>query len=106
MPNSLRCRIKKLCHQGIINEKDRDRIINGLDNMDTLYKINTITFKRFYPEELIVQENSSHLREVIVKDLAQDIAINLDNYIDYHTEFCPHINKYCFYGEIKVVSRK
>jgi len=39
MPNSLRCRIKKWCYQGIFNEKDRDRLINGLDCADALPEI-------------------------------------------------------------------
>ena len=69
------------------------------------HKIDTLRFERFYPEALITQENSSYLREVIVKDIAQGLASNLDKYIDYNTEFCPRINKYRFYGEIKVVDR-
>ena len=67
------------------------------------HKIDTLKFERFYPEALIVRENSSYVREVIVKDIAQGLASSLDKYIFYHTEFCPHINKYRFYGEIKVV---
>lgn len=40
MPNSLRCRIKKLCYQGIIiTDKDCDRLITALDNEDVLDKI-------------------------------------------------------------------
>ena len=39
MPNSLRCRIKKWCYQGIFNEKDRDRLIHGLDCADALQEI-------------------------------------------------------------------
>lgn len=70
------------------------------------HKINTLRFERFYPEELIANENSSYLRKVIVEDIVQSLASNLDDYIDYYTEFCPHINKYRFYGEIKVISRK
>lgn len=69
-------------------------------------KIDTLRSERLYPEALIMQGNSSHLREVIVKDIAQGLASSLDKYMDYHTEFCPHINKYRFYGEIKVVNRK
>jgi hypothetical protein len=69
------------------------------------HKIDTLKFERFYPEALIVQENSSYLREVIVKDIAQGLASSLNKYIDYYTEFCPHINKYRLCGEIKVVDR-
>lgn len=69
------------------------------------YKIDTVRFERLYPEALIAQGNSSYLREVVVKDIAQHLANSLDKYIDYHAEFCPHVNKYRFYGEIKVVDR-
>ena len=69
------------------------------------HKIDTLRVERFYPKALIIQENSNYLREVIVKDIAQDLASNLDKYMDYKTEFCPRINKYRFHGEIKVVDR-
>lgn len=39
MPNSLRCKVKNLCHKGILNEKDRDRLIHGLDCADALPEI-------------------------------------------------------------------
>lgn len=69
------------------------------------YKIDTLRVERFYPDALIVQENSDYLREIVVKDIAQRLASSLDKYIDYRTEFCPHINHYRFLGEIKVVDR-
>ncbi len=31
------------------------------------HKIDTLRFERFYPEELVVEENNSYLREVIVR---------------------------------------
>ncbi len=69
------------------------------------HKIDTLRFERFYPEAVIAQEDSSYLREVMVKNIAESLASSLDKYIDYNIEFCPHINKYRFYGEIKVVDR-
>lgn len=69
------------------------------------HKIDTLRFERFYPEALIVRAQSDYLRETVVKDIAQYIASSLDEYIDYRTEFCPHINKYRVLGEIKVVDR-
>lgn len=69
------------------------------------HKIDTLKCERLYPEALITQENSSQVRGIIVRDIAQSIVSNLDKYIEYHTEFCPHINKYRFYGEIDVVDR-
>ena len=67
------------------------------------HKIDTLRFERFYPAALVTQEYSDYLREVIVKDIAQGIASSLDKYIVYNTKFCPNINKYRFYGEIKIV---
>ena len=69
------------------------------------HKIDTLRFERFYPDALIVQEKGDYLREIVVKDIAQGLASSLDKYIDYRTEFCHHINKYRFLGEIKVVDR-
>ena len=70
-------------------------------------KIDTLRFERLYPgpEAIIFMENSNYLREVIAKDIALSLASSLDKYIDYHTEFCPHINQYRIWGEIKVVDR-
>ena len=70
------------------------------------HKIDTLRFERFYPSALIMHADNSYLREVIVKDIAQGLASSLDKYIDYYMEFCPHINKHRFCGEIKIVSRK
>ena len=69
------------------------------------HKIDTLRVERFYPEAFISRENSSYLQEVIARDIAQFLASSLDKYIDYRTEFCPHINKYRFLGEIRVVDR-
>ena len=69
------------------------------------HKIDTLRFERFYPAELVVNENSNYLREVIVNDIAQCLASSLDKYIVYYMEFCPHINKHRIFGEIKVVDR-
>lgn len=39
MPNSLRCRIKKLGYQGKLSDKDVERIIKGLDTSDAIENI-------------------------------------------------------------------
>ena len=39
MPHSLRVKIKKLRYKGAITDKDCDRLITALDNMDVLDKI-------------------------------------------------------------------
>lgn len=68
-------------------------------------KVDTLRFERFYPKELVVQPNDSYFQEVITRDIAKEMVNSLDKYMDYYTEFCPHINKYRFYGEIKFVRR-
>lgn len=39
MPNSLKCKVKHLCHNRTITERDRDRILKALEQQDTLDKI-------------------------------------------------------------------
>lgn len=39
MPNSLRCKVKHLCHNRTITERDRDRILKALEQQDILDKI-------------------------------------------------------------------
>lgn len=71
------------------------------------HKIDTVRFERLYPEALIEQGDTSYLREFLDKDIAEGIASSIGKceYVDLRTEFCPHINKYRIYGEIKVVAR-
>lgn len=70
------------------------------------HKIDRIRLKRLYPKHLVIDENSSYFKEVILKDIALDLVKSLDKYVDYHTEFCPHTNEYLFVGEIKVVEKE
>lgn len=39
MPKSLRCKIKKLCYNGALTERERDRILKALDQENVLDKI-------------------------------------------------------------------
>lgn len=39
MPKSLRCKIKHLCYNGTLTERERDRILKALDREDVLDKI-------------------------------------------------------------------
>lgn len=70
------------------------------------HKIDILKFEQYYPTKLLAtQKNNTYLRETIVKNIAQDLASNLDEYVDYNMKFCSDINKYCFSGTIKVVDR-
>lgn len=46
MPKSLRCKIKKLCYDGVLTEKERDRIIKALDNEDVLMDLPPLIHQR------------------------------------------------------------
>ena len=39
MPNSLKCKIKHLCYNRTITERERDRILKALEQQDILDKI-------------------------------------------------------------------
>ena len=65
-----------------------------------IHKIDTLKFERRCPTELV---NSSYFQHCMVKDIVRSLAESLDNYVNYHTEFCPYTNDYRFVGEIKVV---
>lgn len=41
MPNSLKCKIKHICYNGTITERERDRILKALDQESILSKIRT-----------------------------------------------------------------
>ena len=85
MPNSLRCKIKKLNHKGLLSDKDRDRLISALDTedksancVDCLYKtewdkfgvkVNEILDKaNESPESAGVVEDKDYTLWVSVKD--------------------------------------
>lgn len=70
------------------------------------HKIDRLRFARRYPKYLVIDENNNYFKEVVLKDIAYSLAESLDKYMDYHTEFCPHTNEYCFVGEIKVVEKE
>ena len=72
MPNSLRCKIKHLCHNGTLTERERDRILKALklipDNATNGDVIRTLF-------------SSSEVREII-DDL---VHYTLDGYIGNYT---------------------
>ena len=39
MPNSIKCKIKHLCHNGTLTERERDRILKALEQEHVLDKI-------------------------------------------------------------------
>lgn len=45
MPNSLRCRLKKFKYQGLITEKECERLISALDKVDIIDEIETVIDK-------------------------------------------------------------
>ena len=69
------------------------------------HKIDTLRVERSYPGHVIMQDNSNDLQELIVSDIAHDLASNLVKYVNYRIEHLPEQNRYRFIGEIKVVDR-
>jgi len=70
------------------------------------HKIDTVRCERYYHEVFITRMDKGQLRSIITSDIAYCLANDIGKYIDYHIEFCPHINKYRLYGEIKVVAKE
>ena len=58
MPNSLKCKIKHLCHNGTITERDRDRILKALNQEPIIEKIRTEIEKAVW-EDVIVNLNGT-----------------------------------------------
>lgn len=53
MPNSLRSRIKKLAHKGLISEKDLERIDNALVKYDIPQKV-AYSFDNYHKKDMPV----------------------------------------------------
>lgn len=53
MPNSLKCKIKHLCHNRTITERDRDRILKALEYESVLDKIRAEIMSKDGLEEAI-----------------------------------------------------
>ena len=43
MPKSLRCKIKKLCYNGALTERERDRILKALDQENVIQQMRDAT---------------------------------------------------------------
>lgn len=67
MPHSLRVKIKKLRYKEVITDKDCDRLIMALDNMDTLDKIRAEIMSKDGLEEAL-EIIDKHRAESEVKD--------------------------------------
>jgi len=69
----------------------------------TYYKVDTLEFKRLYPAALIVNGMENKIRDVIQRDLVNDLVLQMDKYITVKTCFEPELNHYRFTGYVKVV---
>lgn len=58
MPKSLRCKIKKLCYNGALTEKDRDRILKALDQEPMGAKETIIKSALKYLVKMQIEEGS------------------------------------------------
>ena len=69
-------------------------------------KVDTLSSERFidFFDEgvLAIPEHIKYIRETIVEDIASE----LNNYIDFSTTYQPDLHGYRIYGEIKLVNLK
>lgn len=65
MPNSLKCKIKHLCHNRTITERERDRILKALEQEDILDKLDEIITDAL--DKSTDQKESQTLRWVLDK---------------------------------------
>ena len=69
----------------------------------TNYKVDTLRLQRLYPEALIEKGKENTLTDIIIKDLANELASQIGRYVTVTANFEPHINYYRIVGEIRVV---
>ncbi len=62
MPKSLRCKIKKLCYNGTLTEKECDRILKALEQEDVIGKIReeveAYQADAFYPNDVMMHKGT------------------------------------------------
>lgn len=66
MPNSLKCRIKKLAHEGKITEKESNELILKLDGHDA-----DLLNKVMQKQRTIIDDDGVMHRVVLVKDIEE-----------------------------------
>lgn len=105
MPNSLKCKIKHLCHNGTITERDRDRILKALEqepcedciSRQAAYKC--LEFKGDYDTLNEVYERLSKLLPVNTKKTGRWIKKFEDEEERYYCTVCRDYeyfpSKYC-----------
>lgn len=71
MPNSLKCKIKHLCHNGTITERDRDRILKALEQESILDKIRAEIMD--FEEELFHRPNTDYTDYAAVRHCVEII---------------------------------
>lgn len=64
--------------------------------------IDTIRFERCYPVALISNPNTN-IRQILVKDLAYELARNFDAYTKFTSTFLPHSNQWKFTADVKII---
>lgn len=86
MPKSLRCKIKHLCYNGTLTEKERDRILKALEQQPSeaifdkikaeIEKLNPVDYGSMYSYE---SHNGA-------RDMKQDVLAIIDEYREEDAE--------------------
>lgn len=84
------------------------RLYEGLLKSPVKYTVNTqrverLRFKRKYPSALVACRNELLIKQAVVRDLAFQIAENIEQYVDYTTEYDARFDEYNFTAEINIV---
>jgi len=69
----------------------------------TSYKVDTLKFQRSYPADLIIGGVEDKIKNIITRDLVDDLVSQMDKYVTVMTLFEPRKNCYIFTGVVKVV---
>lgn len=68
-------------------------------------KIDTLRHEQFIDEEVLARpEHIKYIHRHIRERIAEDIASDLNNYINFSTKYQPDLHGYRVRGEIKVVA--
>ncbi len=67
-------------------------------------KVDTLRYEQFFDEDLLAQpEHIKYIRRGMRAKIAEELVSELNNYINFSTEYQPDLHRYRVCGEIKVV---
>lgn len=81
MPNSIKCKIKHLCHNGTINERERDRILKALEQESKWIPIKTRPLtkeeKEDFAEQGYSEDSIAFMYDCPLPDDGQEVLVTI-----------------------------